>query len=185
VVLVVKAIASAVDGGSGPRMGGEAMSALQVHDLNRAREYIIDTAQRHGLDVFTDITLACEYIVSKLQDKSAKESGYLGEVEAFVRSDEFLEKTIEEFVRCDTRASNRLDRRQLLLACVHLEQDLRPLLPAQAAKHRQPTPQDVEHILRQFGTPGADGSAATELDAEQFLTFSRVLFRNVCAHVKL
>jgi hypothetical protein len=102
------------------------------------------------------------------------------EVESFIASDEFVEKTYEEFFRCDTSQSNRLNAHQLLLACLHLEQDLRPLLPPQSAKHRQPSMADVEAILTKFATPGTK-----EMDCDQFLDFSRVLFRNVCAHVKL
>jgi hypothetical protein len=102
------------------------------------------------------------------------------EVEAFIASDEFLEKTYEEFFRCDTSHMSRLNATQLLLACLHLEQDLRPLLPPQSAKHRQPCPADVEAILQKFATPGT-----SELDSEQFIEFSRVLFRSVCGLVKV
>lgn len=102
------------------------------------------------------------------------------EVETFTVSDEFIEKSFEEFVRCDLGGAGRLDSAQLLLACLHLEQDLRPLLPPQSAKYRQPSMADVDAVMHQFATNGT-----REIDAEQFLEFSRVLFRNVCAHVKL
>lgn len=105
------------------------------------------------------------------------------EVEAFISSEEFLEKTVEEFFRCvgggGSSSADRMNAHQLLLACLHLEQDLRPLLPPQSLKHRQPSMADVEVILQQFG------GGARELDCDQFIEFSRVLFRNVCAHVKL
>lgn len=123
------------------------------------------------------------------------------EVESFIASEEFIEKTFEEFYRCttggggtDSSSGNvKLNATQLLLACLHLEQDLRPLIPPQAAKHRQPQLSDVEVIMKQFGgssgSGGGGGSSARagnlELDDQQFLQFSRVLFRNVCAHVKL
>jgi len=79
------------------------------------------------------------------------------EIESFISSDEFVEKTLEEFFRCDTTRSGSLDATQLLLAALHLEQDLRPLLPPQAAKHRQPQMADVEIILQTFG--GSDRAA--------------------------
>ena len=128
------------------------------------------------------------------------------EVESFISSEEFVEKTFEEFYRCTTGGGGtdapsghvKLNATQLLLACLHLEQDLRPLIPPQAAKHRQPQLSDVEIIMKQFGGPsGSSGSGGSgggsnsaragnlELDDQQFLQFSRVLFRNVCAHVKL
>lgn len=127
------------------------------------------------------------------------------EVETFIASEEFVEKTFEEFYRCapgggvggsggDSGATVRLNAMQLLLACLHLEQDLRPLIPPQAAKHRQPQLSDVEVIMKQFGGASNSGGGGghpsarannLELDDQQFLQFSRVLFRNVCAHVKL
>ena len=121
----------------------------------------------------------------------------LAEVESFIASEEFVEKTLEEFFRCDTLRTGRLNATQLLLACLHLEQDLRPLIPPQAAKHRQPQLSDVEIILNKFGSSSAGGGEAAtaqrsgglpespELDCDQFLHFSQTLFRNVCAHVKL
>jgi hypothetical protein len=195
VVLVVKQISS--DDPSNPaRVNGEPLGPAQVRDLNRARSYVTDVAQRHGLDVFTDIGLACEYIVSKIRSAQSLAEQHAREVESFISSDEFVEKTFEEFFRCDTHHSGVLDATQLLLACLHLEQDLRPLLPPQAAnKHRQPQMSDVELILAKFGTPSSASSPsssspgipapAINLNPEQFLHFSRVLFRNVCAHVKL
>lgn len=107
------------------------------------------------------------------------------EVECFIASEEFCEKTFEEFFRCDTAHRGRLNSAQLLLACLHLEQDLRPLIPPQAAKHRQPQLSDVDVILNKFGTKAANGAAPIDLDCDQFLQFCRMLFRNVCAHVKL
>jgi len=106
------------------------------------------------------------------------------EVECFIASEEFCEKTFEEFFRCDTAHRGRLNSTQLLLACLHLEQDLRPLIPPQAAKHRQPQLSDVDVILNKFGAR-TNGAAPIDLDCDQFLQFSRMLFRNVCAHVKL
>lgn len=100
------------------------------------------------------------------------------EVESFICSDEFVEKSFEEFVRCDTRGVDRLTTQQLLLACLHLEQDLRPLLPLQSVKHRQPILPDAEFIMKQFVPNGS------EMEPEQFIEFARALFRNVCAHVK-
>jgi hypothetical protein len=116
----------------------------------------------------------------------------IAEVESFIASEEFVEKTLEEFFRCDTLHTGRLNATQLLLACLHLEQDLRPLIPPQAAKHRQPQLSDVEIILKKFGGGGAATARRSgglpespELDCDQFLQFSRTLFRNVCVHVKL
>ena len=194
VVLVVKDMPQSV---GEAKVNNETLGPQQVADLNRGRSYVTDVAQRHGLDVFTDITLACEYIVTKLTEKATKEEIYSQEVEAFIASEEFVEKTYEEFARCDVRHVNKLDSQQLLLACLHLEQDLRPLLPPQsAAKHRQPSSADVEAVLRRFavksdhegihdGKAGGARTTPTELNLEQFLHFARVLFRNVCAHVKV
>lgn len=101
------------------------------------------------------------------------------EVESFISSDEFLEKTLEEFVRCDVSGCGRLSPSQLLLACLHLEQDLRALMPPHAPKHRQPTQADVDIILRKYAKPNG-----REIECEQFVEFARVLFRNVCARVR-
>jgi hypothetical protein len=76
VVLVVKNLpSSSADGHGGgvAAVNKEVLGPAQVRDLNRARSYVTDVAQRHGLDVFTDITLACEYIVTKLKEKAHKE----------------------------------------------------------------------------------------------------------------
>ncbi len=146
----------------------------------------------------------CFFILLLLAPFFASVSDAL-EIESFISSDEFVEKTLEEFFRCDTSRSGCLDATQMLLAALHLEQDLRPLLPPQAAKHRQPQMADVESILQMFGggkhgkmhTAGGQGQGqgqqeraagtgpAQSLNHLEFLHFSRVLFRNVCAHVKL
>jgi hypothetical protein len=119
------------------------------------------------------------------------------EVESFIQNEEFIEKIFEEFFRCDVGRMNALNARQLLLACLHLEHDLRPLMPQQTTKHRQPGLSDAETILNKFGSAAANSIQAMEtqkqkagdkqmtLDCDQFLEFCRVLFRNVCAHVKL
>jgi len=192
VVMVVKTLSEDGTGAQPPAsVNGERLGAAQVRELNRARSYVTDLAQRHGVDVFTDIGLACEYIVSKIRSAQSLAEQHAREVESFVASDEFVEKTLEEFCRCDTQQTGVLDATQLLLAALHLEQDLRPLLPAQAAaKHRQPQLSDVEQILNKFGAqqqqgPGAAAGPPRGLGPEEFLNFSRVLFRNVCAHVKL
>ena len=76
VVLVVKNMPDSSS--SAPRaqqaqVNNELLGPEQVRDLNRARSYVTDVAQRHGLDVFTNVGLACEYIVTKRKEKEKKE----------------------------------------------------------------------------------------------------------------
>eukprot|EP00741_Cyanophora_paradoxa_P020906 tig00021318_g20182.t1 len=52
---------------AGAAIGGEAVQAGELKDLNRAREYLRDVAQRHGVRVFGDVQSAVREIVETKQ----------------------------------------------------------------------------------------------------------------------
>jgi hypothetical protein len=89
VVLVSKEIPS------NSNIGNDICGITQIKDLNRGRSYLIDVAFRHNCPVYTNIELACEFIVNKIKNESFN---YLDEeLEIFVSSAEFEQRCQEEF----------------------------------------------------------------------------------------